>query len=86
MHEWARTVLEFTQLRRMREFCAIAEDFTLTLPRSRKREPAVIEVCATETNAEVVMCRIFQQRNSAMRLLSLTLVQVHSIVMQYMHL
>ena len=61
MHEWARTVLEFTQLRRMREFGAIAEDFTLTLARSRKRVLAVIEVFAAEMNAEVVMCRIFSK-------------------------
>ena len=33
MHEWTRTVLEFTQLRQMQEFSAITEDFTLTLAR-----------------------------------------------------
>ena len=52
----------------MREFSAIAEDFTLTLASrgSRKRVGDVVEACAmcivhcaTEMNAEVLMCGIF---------------------------
>ena len=91
MHEWTRTVLEFTQLRQMREFSAIAEDFTLTLASrgSRKREMSLKHVQCALCIVQLRWMRrcwcveFFLERNSSRKLLDSTLVQVHSIVMQY---